>query len=74
MLVPACASRATTPSSAISFRFNVSPLIACRACGSVGSCIRSAADVLMRSGRPNTVRKYESTRVSGNCSARVPFE
>ena len=66
------ASAAMRPSSSISFLFSVSPLIACSACGSVGSICRSAADVSTRSGRPNTVRKYESTFVSGSCRARVP--
>src|SRR5437867_8812831 len=44
----------------------------CSICGSVTSDERSHSQALEASGRPKTVRKYDSKALSGSCTARVP--
>ncbi len=51
---------------------SVSPLVMCSTCDMLGSFDRSHSQVISRSGRPKTFRKYESVSESASCRARVP--
>ncbi len=55
-----------------SLSFSELPLAMCKTCTTLGSALRSQSQVMMRSGRPNALRKYEATFESGNCIARQP--
>ena len=55
-----------------SSRTTLSPFCRCSSCGIVTSPLRSQAQAVTRSDRPNSVRKYDFSAGSGSWTARMP--